>query len=182
MIKNYIFLGAPGVGKGTLAEKLEQEKGIKHVSTGDIFRENIKNETPLGLKVKSILASGEYVSDDITNAIVKDKLESEEIKQKGFLLDGYPRTENQALFLKENGFAIDTVVLLEAPDQVVIDRIVSRARGADDTPEVVKHRLEVYNTQTKPLIDFYENEGNLIRVNCEGTIEENFDNLIKELY
>lgn len=182
MIKNYIFLGAPGVGKGTLASKLQEDKGIVHISTGDIFRANIKNETPLGLKVKSILAAGEYVTDDITNAIVKDRLQQEDVQKNGFILDGYPRTLNQAEFLKTEGINITAAVLLDASDQVVIDRLVARARGADDTPEVIKHRLEVYNTQTKPLIDFYTKENLIVSVHSEGSIEENYDRLLKALY
>lgn len=182
MIKNYIFLGAPGVGKGTLAAKLQEDKGIKHISTGEIFRENIKNETPLGLKVKEIIAKGEYVTDDITNALVKDALSTDYVKEHGFLLDGYPRTENQAQFLKDNGFDITAAVLLNASDETVINRLVARARGADDTPEVIKHRLEVYNTQTKPLIDFYEKENLLVSVNAEGDIDQNYKHLLEVLY
>ena len=182
MIKNYIFLGAPGVGKGTMAARLQEEKGIKHISTGDIFRQNIKNETPLGLKVKDILAAGEYVPDALTNEIVFDALSTDEIKEHGFLLDGYPRTANQAQFLKDNNFEITAVVLLDAAEETIINRLVSRARGKDDTPEVIKHRLEVYNEQTKPLIDFYEKENLLVRVNAEGSIDENFQNLLEELY
>lgn len=182
MIKNYIFLGAPGVGKGTMAAKLQGEKGIKHISTGEIFRENIKNKTPLGVKVKAIIASGEYVPDEVTNEIVKDTLSTEYVKKHGFLLDGYPRTSNQAQFLKDNGFNITAAVLLDASDETVIGRLVDRARGEDDTPEIIKHRLEVYNKQTKPLIDFYEKEKLLIKINSEGGIEENYSRLLKVLY
>lgn len=182
MIKNFIFLGAPGVGKGTLADKLEKEKGVKHISTGDIFRENIKNETPLGLKVKEIISKGEYVPDDITNQIVKNALQTEEVKKNGFLLDGYPRTKNQAQFLKDNGFDITAAVLLHATDEVVTQRLLARARGEDDTIEVIRHRLEVYNEQTKPLIDFYKEENLLVTIDSHGTIDENFDRLLGELY
>jgi len=182
MIKNYIFLGAPGVGKGTLA-KLSQEKyGIKHISTGDIFRKNIKEQTELGKQVKAILDSGEYVSDELTNAIVKDAISTPEVLKSGFILDGYPRTIGQAQFLKDEGIAIEGAVLLDASDQIVIDRLVSRARGEDDTPEVIKHRLEIYNVKTKPLIDFYKNEGKLIKVVSEGNIEENMALLEKAIF
>lgn len=182
MIKNYIFLGAPGVGKGTMAQKLQEKKGIKHISTGEIFRKNIKDKTPLGLKVKDILALGEYVPDEITNEIVKMALSTEEVIKHGFLLDGYPRTENQAQFLKDNGFNITSAVLLDASDEIIMDRLISRARGKDDTPEIIQHRLEVYNEQTMPLINFYEKEGLLVRVDSEGTIEENFLKLERALY
>lgn len=155
MIKNFIFLGAPGVGKGTLAKKLAADKGLVHISTGDIFRKNIENETPLGLKVKAILAAGEYVSDDITNAIVKDAIEAPEVVAKGFILDGYPRTINQAEFLKANGTHITGAVLLQASDDLVQQRLLGRAQKenrADDTPEVIANRVRVYNEKTAPLI------------------------------
>ena len=181
MIKNYIFLGAPGVGKGTMASKVEEGKGIKHISTGEIFRDNIKNETELGLKVKSILASGEYVPDEITNEIVKDALSTEYVKKNGFLLDGYPRTINQAQFLKDNGFNISAAILLDAPDELVINRLLSRARGEDDTLEVIKHRLDVYNKLTKPLIDFYTNEKLIIKVDSSGEVEQNYENIMRVL-
>ena len=182
MIKNYIFLGAPGVGKGTLASKLQKDKGIKHISTGEIFRENIKSETDLGLKVKAIIAKGEYVPDELTNEIVKEALNTEYAKKHGFILDGYPRTENQAKFLKENGFNITAAVLLDATDEVVTQRLLDRARGEDDSPEVIRHRLEVYNKQTKPLIDFYTKENLIVKIDSEGSIEENYNRLLKELY
>ena len=174
MIKNYIFLGAPGVGKGTMAKLLAEEKGMLHISTGDIFRNEIKNETELGLQVKSLLASGAYVPDEVTNEILKRAVSTDEAKAKGFILDGYPRTLPQAKFLKENKIIINNVVLLDAPDELVIERILARGRGADDTEEVVKVRLEVYNEKTKPLIDYYESEELLKVVDAKGDIEENF--------
>jgi len=178
MIKNYIFLGAPGVGKGTLAVKLYKEKGYKHISTGEMFRRAIKNETELGIKVKKIIAAGDYVPDELTNALVKEVLDSKKVKESGFILDGYPRTINQSEFLKENGYKLDGAILLEASDEVVFDRLINRKR-ADDNPDIIKNRIEVYNKQTKPLIDFYEKENLLIRINAEGTVEENYKNLLE---
>ena len=178
MIKNYIFLGAPGVGKGTLAVKLYKEKGYKHISTGEIFRAAIKNKTELGLKVKKMIFEGNYVPDKITNALVKEILDSPKIKESGFILDGYPRTINQSEFLKTNGFKLDGAILLEASDEVVFNRLINRKR-ADDNPDIIKNRIEVYNKQTKPLIEFYEKENLLIRINAEGTIEENYENLLE---
>lgn len=182
MVKNYIFLGPPGVGKGTLAQLVEKKHGIKHISTGDIFRNNIKNKTPIGIKVKKILDSGEYVSDDLTNEIVKDAIFNDSVKKSGFILDGYPRTLNQAQFLKDINLEITGAVLLHASDEVILHRLTSRARGEDDTPEVIKRRLEVYNKKTKPLIDFYKKENKLIIVSSEGTIDENMNRLEKELF
>lgn len=183
MIKNFIFLGAPGVGKGTIAELTEKEKEIKHISTGEIFRNEMANKTKLGLEVKSIIEKGEYVPDDITNEIVKGVLNSKEVKEKGFILDGYPRTVNQSQFLKDNNIHIDGAVLLEAADDKIMARLLGRKTGrTDDSPEVISNRLKVYNEKTKPLIDFYEKENLLIRVNAEGSIEDNFKNLLKEIY
>ena len=180
MIKNYIFLGSPGGGKGTLAIKLAEEKGYKHISTGEMFRKAIKDETKLGLEVKEIIAQGNYVPNEVTNALVKETIESKEVKDSGFILDGYPRTINQAEFLKANGIKLDGAVLLEATDEVVFDRLINRKR-ADDDPTIIKQRIEVYNKQTKPLIDFYEKEGLLIRVDAQGNIDENYSNLKKGL-
>ena len=185
MIKNYIFLGAPGVGKGTLAKMAAKETGIKHISTGDIFRNEIKNETELGKKVKAILASGEYVSDEITNAIVEKALKTDDVKKHGFILDGYPRTINQAEFLKSTGIKLDGAVLLKASDEKVQSRLESRAKlenRADDTPEVIANRIRVYNEKTAPLIDWYEKEGLIIEIDSEGNIDENYANLKEGIF
>ena len=181
MIKNFIFLGAPGVGKGTLAQKLEKIKGIKHISTGEIFRNEIKNKTKLGIQVKKIIESGEYVPDEITNEIVKNVLNQKEIKEKGFILDGFPRTVNQAQFLKDNGIYITSAVLLDASDEIVMQRLLGRGR-LDDNPQIIKTRLNVYNKKTKPLIDFYKKEGLLVKIDSKQNIENNFKSLIKGLY
>ncbi|WP_246004292.1 adenylate kinase family protein [Mycoplasma todarodis] len=126
MINKFIFLGPPGVGKGTLASKLSETKGIKHISTGDIFRAEIKNKTDLGLKVIDITSRGEYVPDEITNEIVKNVLESKEIQESGFLLDGYPRTINQAEFLIKEDLQPQKAILLEAPTEVIVERLSGR--------------------------------------------------------
>ena len=179
MVNNYIFLGAPGVGKGTMAKLLAEEKGMLHVSTGDIFRNEITNGTELGLKVQTIMASGAYVPDEITNEILRRAVSTEEAISKGFILDGYPRTTPQAKFLKENKIIINQVILLDAPDELVIERILARGRGADDTEEIVKIRLDVYNEKTKPLIDYYKSEELLSVVDMTKGIDENFVSLLK---
>ncbi len=179
MIKNYIYLGAPGVGKGTVASMVQEATGVVHISTGEIFRAEMANETELGLKVKELVSAGNYVPDDITNEVVKNRLSQSDVKEHGFILDGYPRTLNQAKFIKENNIIINHVVMLDAADDVVLARLLGRKR-ADDTPEIVSTRIAVYNEKTKPLIEYYESEKLLLKINAEGTIEEVFANVIKE--
>lgn len=184
MIKNLIFLGTPGVGKGTIAKLLAKRQGLKHISTGDIFRDHIARETELGKKVQTILASGQYVPDQLTNALIKDTLDKPEIKASGFILDGYPRTENQANFLKENNYQIDHVILLEANDEIVQSRLLKRARDenrVDDTPEVVAKRIAVYHQKTAQLINYYQKAKLIVRIKAETGIEEIYQQIMKEL-
>jgi adenylate kinase len=148
------------------------------VSTGDIFRENIKSETPLGLRVKEITAAGGYVSDELTNEIVADRL-SQADAANGFLLDGYPRTTGQVAFLDEwlaaRGTGLDAVVQLTADTDVVVERLLKRAAEqgrADDTEEVIRARLDVYEPQTAPLVGVFAERGLLITVDGLGTIDE----------
>jgi len=182
MIKNFIFLGAPGVGKGTIASLVSGEKGLVHISTGEIFRKEIREQTDLGKQVTSILDSGKYVPDNITNAIVKKAIETKEAKTKGFILDGYPRTIVQADFLNSLGINA-TAVLLDASDETILSRLSGRNSGrADDNPEVIKTRLKVYNENTAPLIDYYKEKKLLVTINVEGTIESNFKKVKEKLF
>lgn len=172
-----IILGPPGAGKGTQAGRIADHYGIPAISTGDIFRANIKNETELGLKVKEILASGGYVDDEITNAIVADRLAEEDASQ-GFLLDGYPRTTAQveALdgILATSDSSIDKVLELVVDDEVVVGRLLKRAEvegRVDDTEDVIRERMAIYHRETKPLSDAYEARGLLVRVDGEGDVD-----------
>lgn len=173
MIKNYIFLGSPGVGKGTLAQELVKKQGLIHVSTGEMFRQEIKKQTTLGKKVEALVRAGDYVPDDITNQIVKQVLSSDIVKRHGFILDGYPRTINQAEFLKANKFKIDCVILLQAPMEIILKRILARKRQ-DDNPLIVSQRIEVYNQKTKPLIDYYQSQKLLKVIDVSGDIADNW--------
>lgn len=173
-----IILGPPGAGKGTQAEGIAERHGIPHISTGDIFRANIKNETPLGLKVKDILAAGGYVTDDITNEIVKNRLAEDDAKP-GFLLDGYPRTGNQVealdAMLAETGHKLDAVIELTVDTEEVVQRLIKRAETSgrsDDTEEVIRERQALYVKETAPLAEAYTKRGLLTQVDGMGSIEE----------
>ena len=171
-----IILGPPGAGKGTQAAKIADTFGIPAISTGDIFRANIKNETPLGLQVKEILASGGYVSDDVTNAIVEDRLAQDDCSG-GFLLDGYPRTLAQVAaldgMLAAHGTSLDHVLELTVDDDAVVARLLKRAESegrADDTEDVIRERMAIYHRETKPLSDTYRERGLLVEVDGLGEV------------
>ncbi len=171
-------MGAPGAGKGTQATGLAARYGIPAISTGDIFRSNIKNQTPLGVKVKAIIDAGEYVPDDVTEEIVASRLEEPDC-ESGFLLDGFPRTLHQVRFLEnylaERGQALDAVVSLHVDPEALVDRLLDRAMKegrADDNEETIRRRMEVYAGQTAPLLSFYEDRDMLVEVDGTGTVEE----------
>lgn len=173
-----IILGPPGAGKGTQASRIAEHHAIPAISTGDIFRANIKNETELGQQVKEILASGGYVTDEITNAIVRDRL-TEPDASTGFLLDGYPRTVGQVEALDEmladQGAGLDSVLELVVETEEVVQRLLSRAQQegrADDTEEVIRSRMAKYADETAPLARVYRERGLLRQVDGMGTVEE----------
>jgi adenylate kinase len=168
----------PGAGKGTQAERLSQSYGIPAISTGDIFRHNVKNETELGKQAKAFMDRGEYVPDSLTNALVRDRLSHEDAKN-GFLLDGYPRTADQVAelddILASMGEKLDAVVNITANTDEVVKRLLNRAKEqgrADDTEEVIRRRLEVYEEQTAPLIALYESRGLVVTVDGLGEVSE----------
>ena len=173
-----LLIGPPGAGKGTQASKLSEVFGIPAISTGDIFRENVKNHTPLGVEAKSYMDSGEYVPDELTNKLVRDRLQNPDCVN-GFLLDGYPRTADQVQeldsILKEPNSKLDAVVQLTADTDEVVRRLAKRAidQGrSDDTEDVLRNRLSVYEEQTAPLISVYESRGLLVKVDGLGEISE----------
>jgi adenylate kinase len=173
-----LLMGPPGAGKGTQAKVLADRLGIPAVSTGDIFRANVKDETPLGLEAKRYMDAGNYVPDEVTNAMVRDRL-SEADAGEGFLLDGYPRTLPQVGtlddILAEHGHQLDAVVALVADIDVLVDRMLNRAKvdgRTDDSEDVIRHRQEVYTAETKPLLRVYAQRGLLVEVDGVGEIEE----------
>ena len=173
-----LLVGPPGAGKGTQAVRLAEAFGVPAISTGDIFRANIKNETALGLQVKEILASGGYVSDAVTNAIVQDRLAQDDC-EPGFLLDGYPRTLAQVAaldgMLAAHGTSLDHVLELTVDDDAVVARLLKRARvegRSDDTEEVIRERMAIYHRETRPLSDTYRERGLLVEVDGLGAVDE----------
>lgn len=173
-----LIVGPPGAGKGTQARFIAEAFGIPDISTGDIFRENIRNETPLGVQVKAIVDAGDYVPDSLTNAIVAERLGQEDA-QNGFLLDGYPRTLEQVRYLDEllesRGMPLEGVIRLVADQDEIVARLTRRAREqgrADDTEEAIRHRQEVYLRETAPLVEVYRERGLLVEVDGLGAIDE----------
>jgi adenylate kinase len=173
-----LIVGPPGAGKGTQAARLTTRYGIPAIATGDIFRENIRNQTPLGVEVKAIVDAGDYVPDTLTNALVTSRLQEDDA-QPGFLLDGYPRTVDQISYLDEllagKGQALDAVILLVADKEEVVARLRKRAleQGrTDDTEEAIRHRQDVFARETAPLIPVFRERGLLIEVDGLGPIDE----------
>ena len=173
-----LLIGPPGAGKGTQAALLAQHFGIPAISTGDIFRENVRNETPLGLQAKSFMDRGEYVPDSLTNDLVRDRL-SQDDAAGGFLLDGYPRTIDQVNeldeMLAEQKTQLDVVVQLTADNEELLRRLSGRAAEqgrSDDTPDVISRRLSVYDEQTAPLIDVYASRSLVAKVDGLGEISD----------
>lgn len=182
-----IILGPPGAGKGTQAARIAETFAIPAISTGDIFRANIKDETPLGLQVKEVLASGGYVTDEITNAIVRDRL-FEDDAEKGFLLDGYPRTAAQVdaldAILAEHGHTLEVVLELTVDEDAVVARLLKRAEieGRDDDSEtVIRERQAIYRRETAPLTDIYSERGLLVQVDGMGSVDEVFTRISSAL-
>jgi len=182
-----LLIGPPGAGKGTQAALLAKHFGIPAISTGDIFRENVRNETPLGLEAKAFMDRGEYVPDSLTNALVRDRLNQEDAVN-GFLLDGYPRTIDQVeeldVILQETEKKLDVVVQLTAESEELLRRLSGRAEEqgrSDDTPDVIKRRLDVYEEQTAPLIDIYASRSLVAKVNGLGEIADVTKRIIEVL-
>ena len=173
-----LLIGPPGAGKGTQASRLSAAYLVPAISTGDIFRDNVRNETQLGKQAKAFMDAGDNVPDSLTNDLIRHRL-AEPDALNGFLLDGYPRTIDQVReldeFLQSHGTALDAVVELVADPDVVVDRLRKRAleQGrADDDEAVVRHRLDVYRQQTEPLVDVYDGRGVLVAIDALGDIDD----------
>jgi adenylate kinase len=173
-----IMMGPPGAGKGTQAKYVAEHFGIPAISTGDIFRANVSKGTALGVEAARYMDAGDYVPDEVTNLMVRDRIDEEDA-EPGFLLDGYPRTLAQVEeldgMIKHTGHALDAVVVLTVDPDEIVQRLLQRAAvegRADDTEDVIRRRQELYIEQTEPLIEVYRGRGILIEVDGMGEVED----------
>ncbi|KTR07710.1 adenylate kinase [Curtobacterium luteum] len=178
MSARLIIVGPPGAGKGTQAGRIAEAFGVPAISTGDIFRKNVAEGTPLGIEAKKLMDAGEYVPDQLTNELVKSRL-AEPDAEHGFLLDGYPRTLNQVAYLDtmltEQGTQLDAVVQLVADQDELVGRLLKRAEDqgrSDDNEETIRRRQEVYLEQTAPIVGAYADRGLVLDVDGLGGIDE----------
>jgi len=173
-VMRLILLGTPGVGKGTQALELSECLHILHISTGELLRVEMENKTPIGMKIDKFMNAGELVPDTIIIDMLEKRLEEPD-SRKGFVLDGFPRNLNQADYLKSSlerlQTPLDRVINIEVPIDTVLNRLLQRNR-ADDTPETIKYRLEIYKQETIPLIDYYQRAGILEQINGDASPEE----------
>jgi len=184
---NLIFFGPPGAGKGTQALKVAQYYGLRHVSTGNIFREEIRQNTKLGLKVKDILANGDLVPDKLLIKILENTCHNSP-DSNGFVFDGIPRTLRQAEALdnmmRHKKSSVNRVISLEVPEDELIRRLVIRSQEqgrTDDTLEVIQRRLDIYHQHTKPLVDFYRKQGIFVEIPGIGRIEDVFQTICRTI-
>lgn len=182
-----VLLGAPGSGKGTQAKLMVERLGLPHISTGMLLRNAAKRGTELGLKAKSIIDKGELVPDDIMSDMIEERLSRDDVAD-GFILDGYPRNLAQAksldTMLDRLGQSTDVAIQIDVDLEQVIRRLAKRAKEegrADDSGEVVRHRMRVYHEQTAPVIDYYANRGLLTHVLGDGTVEEVLERILSVL-
>lgn len=205
-----VLIGCPGAGKGTQAKMLSKKYGIAHISTGDLLREQMKQGTELGKKVRAIMEAGGLVSDDIVSAMLAERIKADDCKN-GYILDGYPRNVSQAEGLNNIVGSLDKVICYEVDDNVIVDRMVGRRscpncgkmyhtkynppkvegkcddcnealiQRKDDNEETVVNRLKVYHETTAPVIDYYDKKGILLKTSGVGDINEIFENVCKAL-
>lgn len=182
-----LIMGPPGAGKGTQAAQIAERLGIPAISTGDIFRKNISEQTALGREAQRYLDRGDYVPDELTNSMLRSRLDRPDTSG-GFLLDGYPRTiaqvETLDKILADEGATLDRVLVLHVDQEELVKRLLERAKvsgRSDDTEEVIRRRLEVYQEQTEPLLDVYAQRGLLVIVNGMGEISEVTERVLNAL-
>ncbi|MCW3110356.1 MAG: adenylate kinase [Segetibacter sp.] len=186
---NLILFGPPGSGKGTQAAKLAQEFNLLHISTGDLFRSELKNETPLGVEARKYMDKGELVPDEVTIGMLSNKLDEYAGKVNGFIFDGFPRTQPQAealdklLDLKNTGISL--VLALDVPEDEIVHRIIERSktsdRADDRDPDIIRNRFRVYLKETAQVADHYKKSNQVVSLNGVGTVDEIFSALKSEV-
>jgi adenylate kinase len=176
-----LFIGPPGAGKGTQAGKVAARLGIPHVSTGDMFRDHVARGTDLGKRVDEIMAAGDYVPDEVTVAMLSERISQDDARD-GFILDGFPRTEAQVASLDEliGDEGLDKVVVFDVDEDELTERLLSRGR-VDDNEETIRNRFKIYLEQTQPLIDIYRGRGLTVPVDGIGEMEEVTERILGEL-
>lgn len=176
-----LFVGPPGAGKGTQAARVAERLGIPHISTGEMFRHHVSNGTELGLQVDSIMKAGEYVPDELTVAMLEQRL-TEPDAESGFILDGFPRTAGQveALDALIGDRGLDAVVVIEVDEDALVERLLARGR-ADDNEDTIRTRFDVYREQTAPLLAIYGERGMILPVDGMGEIEEVTERMLSAL-
>jgi len=183
-MKNLILFGAPGSGKGTQAARLTDRYGLQHISTGDLFRSEMGQDTPLGREAKDFISRGQLVPDSVTIGMLRNRVLANP-EAKGFIFDGFPRNLPQCLaldnLLSSMGQGIHCLLLLEVPDEEIIARILSRAhssgRADDGDPAIIRKRIEVYRSETLPVFDHYQQMGKAFRIVGVGTVDNIFQSL-----
>ena len=182
-----VLLGPPGSGKGTQATRLKEYLQVPHISTGDLLRAEVAAGSPLGMQAKEVMARGELVSDAILLGMLEDRFSRDDTRA-GFILDGYPRNQAQAdalgKLLEKLGQKFDAAVQLDVPTELLVERIAGRAAAegrADDNPESVRKRLQVYTDQTAPVIEYYRQHGELTAVNGVGSLDEVFNRIVEAI-
>ena len=182
---NLVIFGPPGSGKGTQAVRLAEKLNIVHLSTGDMLRAAVKDQTELGKKAEGFMTRGELVPDELIVGMIEEKINSGELN-RGFILDGFPRTIPQAETLKsmfaQHSISLDKAILLKVEDETIIGRLKKRAEiegRSDDNKETVRNRLDVYKKQTKPIEDFYQAQSIATEIAGEDTIDNVFDSIVK---
>lgn len=185
---NIVMFGGPGSGKGTQSEKLIEKYGLHHISTGEVLRNHIKNETELGKIAKKYIDEGQLIPDELMISILDDVLETEAKDKPGVIFDGFPRTIPQAEALKEllkkRGKELHAVVGLEVPEEELVSRLINRGKltgRADDNEETIKKRLNVYHKQTTPLKEYYRKENKYRQINGIGSLDEIFAAIVSSL-
>ena len=181
---NLVLFGPPGSGKGTQAEKLVEAYDLLHISTGDLFRFNMKNDTPLGKEAKSYITKGELVPDSVTINMLKARVE-ETPDVKGYIFDGFPRNINQSehldAILADRGTQVDGLLLLDVEEEEIVKRILNRGktsgRADDNDEEIIRNRFQIFQEQTSPVFDYYEKKGKSHKIEGIGSIEEIFERL-----